>query len=101
MLDLQSGYWQIKMSLKDVRNTTLITKFGPFDWNFMLFGKKNAISTFSKFMIEAFGEQMDKFSKVFVEDLNTQYDLGRSFATFLICDDEIERGEPKARSQQM
>jgi hypothetical protein len=56
MLDLQSGYWQIKMSLKDVRNTTLITKFGPFDWNFMLFGKKNAISTFSKFMIEAFGE---------------------------------------------
>ncbi len=71
MFDLQSGFWQIQMSLKDVRKIKPITKFGLFYWNFMLFGMKNAISTFSKTMTQVFGEQMDKFSKVFVDNLNT------------------------------
>ncbi len=36
----------------------------------MLFGMKNATNTFSRTMIEVFGEYMDKFLKVFVDDLN-------------------------------
>jgi hypothetical protein len=31
MFDLQCGFWQIKMSPKDVRKIALITKFGLFD----------------------------------------------------------------------
>ncbi len=31
MLDLQYGFWQIKMSPKDVRKITLITRYGLFD----------------------------------------------------------------------
>jgi hypothetical protein len=33
-------------------------------------GMKNATSTFSKTMIKVFGTYMDKFLKVFVDDLN-------------------------------
>jgi hypothetical protein len=36
----------------------------------MPFGMKNATSTFSKTMKEVFGVCMDKFLKVFVNDLN-------------------------------
>lgn len=38
----------------------------------MPFGKKNAISTFSITMTEGFGTYMDKFLKVFIDDLNVQ-----------------------------
>jgi hypothetical protein len=36
----------------------------------MPFGMKNATNTFSRFMIEVFGEFLDKFLKVFEDDLN-------------------------------
>jgi hypothetical protein len=36
----------------------------------MPFDMKNATSTFSKTMMEVFGTYMDKFLKVFVDDLN-------------------------------
>jgi hypothetical protein len=56
------------MSIEDVKKTTLITKFGLFDWIVMPFGMKNAISIFLRTMIEVFGKYMDKFLKVFVDD---------------------------------
>jgi hypothetical protein len=34
------------------------------------FGMKNATNTFSRTMTEVFGQYMDKFLKVFVDDLN-------------------------------
>jgi hypothetical protein len=37
----------------------------------MPFGVKNATNTFSITMIKVFGYYMDKFLKVFVDDLNT------------------------------
>jgi hypothetical protein len=54
----------------------------------MPFGMKNATSTFSKTMKEVFGVCMDKFLKVFVNDLN---DLGRAFRTSLICVVKVKR----------
>jgi len=36
----------------------------------MPFGMKNAKNTFSKIMTKVFGDYMDKFLKVFVDDLN-------------------------------
>lgn len=69
-LDLQSKFWQIQMAKENICKSTLITKFGSFDWTIMPFGLKNATSTFSKTMKEVFGVCMDKFLKVFVNDLN-------------------------------
>lgn len=58
------------MSPKDVRKTALITKSNFFDWNDMPFGMKNVTSMFSKIMTKVFEEYMDKFLKVFVDDVN-------------------------------
>jgi len=69
-LDLQSGFWQICMALKDMKKTALITKTGLYDWTVMPFGLKNATNTFTRTMSSIFKELGDKFLKVFVDDLN-------------------------------
>jgi hypothetical protein len=69
-LDLQSGFWQIRMAPEDMRTTTLITKSRLYDWTIMPFGLKNATSTFTRTMTEVFKDLGDTFLKVFVDDLN-------------------------------
>jgi hypothetical protein len=69
-LDLQSGFWQIRMSSEDVKKTALITKTGLYDWTVMPFELKNATSTFSRTMAEVFKDLGSRFLKVFVDDLN-------------------------------
>ncbi len=69
-LDLQSGFWQIRMVPEDLKKTALITKTGLYDWMVMPFGLKNATSTFTRTMSEVFKDFGSKFLKVFVDDLN-------------------------------
>ncbi len=69
-LDLQSGFWQIRMAPKDMRKTTLITKSRLYDWIVMPFSLKNATSTFTRTVSEIFKDVGDKFLKVFMDDLN-------------------------------
>jgi hypothetical protein len=69
-LDLQSGFWQIKMAPEDVGKTELVTKSGLFEWTVMPFGLKNATSTFTRTMTEVFKGFGDSFLKIFVDDLN-------------------------------
>ncbi len=69
-LDLQSGFWQIRMAPEDVKKTPLITKTGLYDWTVMPFGLKNATSTFTRTMSEVFKDLGSKFLKIFVDDLN-------------------------------
>jgi len=69
-LNLQSGFWQIRMVPEDMRKTALITKNGLYDWTVMSFGLKNTTSTFTRTMSEVFKDLGDRFLKVFVDDLN-------------------------------
>jgi hypothetical protein len=69
-LDLQSGFWQIRMALEDVGKTALVTKSGLFEWTVMPFGLKNATSTFTRTITEVFKDVGDSFLKIFVDDLN-------------------------------
>jgi hypothetical protein len=69
-LDLQLGFWQIRMAPEDVKKTALVTKIGLYDWTVMPFDLKNATSTFTQTMSSVFKEMGDKFLKVFVDDLN-------------------------------
>jgi hypothetical protein len=39
-LDLQSGFWQIRMAPEDMKKIALITKIGLYDWIVMPFGLK-------------------------------------------------------------
>ncbi len=58
------------MAPKDVCKYALVTKLGLFNWTIMPFSMKNATSTFSKTMTKVFRVYMDKFLKVFIDDLN-------------------------------
>ncbi len=69
-LDLQSGFWQIRMAPEDRGKIALITKSELYDWTVMPFGLKNATSTFTWTMSEVFKDLGDRFLKVFVDDLN-------------------------------
>jgi hypothetical protein len=69
-LDLQSGFWQIRMAPEDMKRTTLITRIGLYDWTVMPFGLKNATSTFTQTMSEVFKDLGSRFLKVFIDDLN-------------------------------
>jgi len=69
-LDLQSGFWQIKMAPEDMGKTTLVTKSGLFEWTVMPFGLKNATSTFTRTMTKIFKDVGSSFLKIFVDDLN-------------------------------
>jgi hypothetical protein len=68
--DLQSSFWYIQRALEDMKKITLIIKIGLYDWMVVLFGLKNAMSTFTKIMSKKFKELGDKFLKVFVDDFN-------------------------------
>jgi hypothetical protein len=46
-LDLQSGFWQIRMAPEDIKKTALVTKTRLYDWTVMPFGLKNTTSTFT------------------------------------------------------
>jgi hypothetical protein len=69
-LDLQSGFWQIRMAHEDMGKIALITKSGLYDWTVMPFGLKNATSTFTRTMTEVFKDLGNSFLKIFVDDLN-------------------------------
>jgi hypothetical protein len=69
-LDLQFGFWQIRMAPEDMKKTALITKTGLYDWTVMPFRLKNATSTFIQTMSEVFKNLGSRFLKVFVDDLN-------------------------------
>jgi hypothetical protein len=58
------------MALEDIQKFALITKSRLFDCTVMPFGMKNATNIFSKTMTKIFGEYLDKFLKVFVDNLN-------------------------------
>ncbi|CAC5408151.1 Transposon Ty3-G Gag-Pol polyprotein,Transposon Ty3-I Gag-Pol polyprotein,Retrovirus-related Pol polyprotein from transposon 297,Retrovirus-related Pol polyprotein from transposon 17.6 [Mytilus coruscus] len=45
-IDLQSGYWQLKVEEKDIPKTAFITKYGLFEYTKMPFGLCNAPATF-------------------------------------------------------
>jgi hypothetical protein len=69
-LDLQLGFWQIKMAPEDMGKMALVTKSGLFEWTVMPFELKNATSTFTRTMTEVFKGLGDSFLKIFVDDLN-------------------------------
>jgi hypothetical protein len=53
-LDLQSGFWKMKMNFEDIKSTSFITKSSLYEWLVVLFGLKNATNTFSWTMMDLF-----------------------------------------------
>jgi hypothetical protein len=86
------------MDVNDVRKTVVITKSSLFDWAIMPFGMKNANRNFFRMMKEVFRTYMDKFLKVFVDDLNVHsltWEEHLKHLLLSICAHEVKGSKPK------
>jgi hypothetical protein len=69
MVDLCSGYHQIKIRLEDVSKTTFSTRYELYEYLVMSFGLTNAPAHFMYLMNSVFMPELDKFIVVFIDDI--------------------------------
>ena len=68
-LDAYSGYHQIKMAEKDQATTAFITPYGPFCFNTMPFGLKNAGATYQRMIQTCLENQIGKTVEAYIDDV--------------------------------
>ena len=68
-LDSFQGYHQILLALKDQEKTAFVTSTGNYHYKVMLFGLKNAGSTYQRMMTRMFEPQLGKNIKIYVDDI--------------------------------
>ena len=62
------GYLQIRIAKEDHHKTTFVTEWGCFQYTVMLFGLKNPPVIFSRVVVAAFKDCIQKFIKVYMDD---------------------------------
>ena len=68
-LDAFQGYHQIPLALDDQEKTTFITPIGNYHYKVMLFGLKNAGSTYQRMMTRMFKSQLGKNIEIYIDDM--------------------------------
>jgi len=63
-----SRYHQIKIASKDRSNITFMTEWGCFQYTVMPFRLKNVLAIFSRMVVAAFKEFIQKFLEVYFDD---------------------------------
>ena len=68
-IDLQSGYYQVRMALHDIDKTAFRCRYGHYHWLVMPFGLTNAPPTFMAMMHNYFSKYLDNFIIIFLDDI--------------------------------
>ena len=68
-LDAYSGYHQIKMAKSDQAAMAFITPYGPFCFNTMPFGLKNADTTYQRMIQTCLATQIGKTVEAYVDNV--------------------------------
>ena len=69
MIDLHTGYHQLRVRDTDIPKTTFRTRYGHFEFTMMPFGLTNAPAAFMDLMHRVFQPYPDQFVVVFVDDI--------------------------------
>jgi hypothetical protein len=69
MIDLMSGYHQMKIRPSYIPKTAFSTRYGLYEFTVMLFGLTNAPAYFMNLMNKVFMEYLDRFIVVFINDI--------------------------------
>jgi hypothetical protein len=68
-IDLRSGYYQLKIQWEDMLKTTLVTRYGQYEFTVMPFDLTNAPAYFMNLMNKVFMEELDRFVIVFIDGI--------------------------------
>ena len=68
-LNAFQGYHQIPLTLEDQEKTAFVFPTGNYHYKVMLFGLKNAGSTYQKMMTKMFEPQLGKNIEVYIDDM--------------------------------
>jgi hypothetical protein len=68
-IDLRSGYHQIKICEEDIPKTAFSTRYGLYEYLVMSFCLTNAPTHFMYLMNSVFMEELDKFVRIFIDDI--------------------------------
>jgi len=67
-MDLEQGYYCIKMDPKSRKFTAFLCEYGLFEWTRLPMGLKNSGATFSRAMNKLFKEHIGKFLYIYMDD---------------------------------